>query len=118
MYTGDQVYADDVIHKDPAVTGPKTKDGKDIMFWLGGRKHVTDAGDSPILPKGSDLESFRARYKYHLEDAALADFFANVPLFATWVSLATSLATPAASDRPGTSRHSCCVWLGMPRAKC
>ena len=47
-----------------------------------GGSHVfcPEASPAPLRT----LDGFRARYKYHLEDAKLRQFLAHTPVFATW----------------------------------
>ena len=68
---GDFVYADNVIEK--VSTGMFNK----------GQTYLTP-GDVPVLPVAEDLETFRARYKYNLEDKALGHFLRNTIVYNTW----------------------------------
>jgi alkaline phosphatase D len=58
LFTGDTIYADTACDADTNVPG----------------------AEGPF----SDLEGFRTRYRYHLDDEALASFFARTPVYVTW----------------------------------
>jgi alkaline phosphatase D len=68
---GDFIYADNVI------------ESESTMFYNKGKKNYTPPG-TDCLPAASDLESFRDRYKYNLEEEQLASFLATTPVFNTW----------------------------------
>lgn len=68
---GDFIYADNAIEKES--TGMFNK----------GQTYITPGGVS-VLPIADSMESFRARYKYNLEDKALGDFLRNTIVFNTW----------------------------------
>ena len=58
LFTGDTIYADSACSAEQNVPG-----AEELV---------------------SDLDGFRARYRYHLEDSHYAAFLANTPVFATW----------------------------------
>jgi alkaline phosphatase D len=68
---GDYIYADDPIRK--VDTSP---------FFTG--QHFQTPNNVDILPVANDLDGFRARYKYNLEDEALGSFLRNTVVFNTW----------------------------------
>lgn len=68
---GDFIYADNKV------------EAESTMFWNKGQKYVTPQG-ADELPIASDLETFRARYKYNLEDKPLGTFLRNTVVFNTW----------------------------------
>ncbi|CAB9522626.1 PhoD-like phosphatase [Seminavis robusta] len=68
---GDFIYADNPIHK----VSP-------VPFFQGQTFQTPNNVD--VLEVATDLESFRARYKYNLEDEALGDFLRNTVVFNTW----------------------------------
>jgi alkaline phosphatase D len=69
---GDFIYADDPIWR-VADTSP---------FFKG--QHFQTPNNVAELPVATDLETFRARYKYNLEDEALGNFLRNTVVFNTW----------------------------------
>ncbi|MBX3015903.1 MAG: alkaline phosphatase D family protein [Caldilineaceae bacterium] len=58
MLTGDSIYADTACDGEQNVPG----------------------AEGPF----ADLEGYRTRYRYHLEDVSYADFLAKTPVFVTW----------------------------------
>jgi len=68
---GDFVYADNAIQA--VSTGMFDK----------GKTYLTPGG-AEELPVATDMESFRARYKYNLEDKALGHFLRNTIVYNTW----------------------------------
>ena len=68
---GDFVYADNAI--EAVSTGMFNK----------GQTYLTPGGMAE-LPVATDLETFRARYKYNLEDPALGTFLRNTIVYNTW----------------------------------
>ena len=68
---GDFVYADNAI--EAVSTGMFNK----------GCTYMTPGGVD-ILPVATDLATFRARYKYNLEDKALGHFLRNTIVYNTW----------------------------------
>ena len=71
---GDSIYADNAI------------EAKSTQFWNKDKEYLTPPG-TDIIPVATDLEGFRARYKYHLEDSALGPFLAHTPVYNTWCGL-------------------------------
>ena len=69
---GDFVYADNPI--EAVGTGMFNK----------GHKYLLPGGAATELPVAHDLASFRARYKYNLEDKALGGFLRNTTVYNTW----------------------------------
>jgi len=76
---GDFVYADNAIEK--VSTGPFNK----------GCTYLTPGGVD-ALPVAKDMGTFRARYKYNLEDKALITFLQNTIVYNTWDDHGKSLA--------------------------
>ena len=98
---GDCIYGDNAI------------DAVGTQFFNKGRKFVTAPGVE-TLPAASDLASFRARYRYHLEDGPLSSFLAHTPVFNTWDDHEITddwgphlrvRATPNRRRRPRTGRN-------------
>lgn len=61
----------------------------DFFLITGDTVYVDSACNAPANVPGAegpytDLEGFRARYRYHLEDAPYANFLAQTPVYATW----------------------------------
>ena len=68
---GDFIYADNAIHKvDPS------------PFFKGQRFQTPN--DVDVLEVANDIEGFRNRYKYTLEDEHLCDFLRNTVVYNTW----------------------------------
>ena len=65
---GDAIYANNTI------------DATSSELWTKGKQFVEGEG----MAHATDLEGFRARYRYHLADKALMEFYSRVPVFATW----------------------------------
>ena len=68
MCNGDFIYADNAI------------EAVGSMPWNKGTSHVVGEG----MAVASDLDGFRARYRYHLADDKLAAFLASTSLLSTW----------------------------------
>ena len=83
---GDFVYADNAI--EAVSTGMFNK----------GCTYMTPGGVD-VLPVATDLATFRARYKYNLEDKALGNFLRNTIVYNTWDDHGTFLL------------FSACIWL-------
>jgi alkaline phosphatase D len=61
----------------------------DFFMLVGDGVYVDSACQVPDNEPGAeevatDLEGMRARYRYHLEDAAYAEFLAQTPVYVTW----------------------------------
>ena len=71
LLNGDSIYADDSIAE--VSQNP----------WNMGAKFVTQNGVS-VMPPVSELEGFRGRYKYHLEEPTYSKFLRNCPTYTNW----------------------------------
>lgn len=72
---GDFIYADNAIYANSSkAPGPDFFKAHDFQ--------TTNNVD--VMPVASDLDTFRARYKYNLEDDDLAAFFRNTVVYQTW----------------------------------
>jgi alkaline phosphatase D len=63
--------------------------GGDFFLLTGDSVYVDNACPTPDNEPGAvgpytDLEGFRARYRYHLEDSVYADFLAQTAVYVTW----------------------------------
>lgn len=71
LLNGDSIYADDAIEQES--TSP----------WNKGNKYIIQNGLS-TMPAAKELNGFRGRYKYHLEDVTYAKVLRNCPVYANW----------------------------------
>jgi alkaline phosphatase D len=71
LMNGDSIYADDkieMVSRNP---------------WNQGDHFLTQNGIA-VMHAAKDLDGFRDRYKYHLEDLAYSKFLRNCPVYSTW----------------------------------
>ena len=71
LLNGDSIYADDPI------------EAESTNFFNNGDKFITQNRVS-VMPAAKELNSFRGRYKYHLEDPTYANFLRNCPIYTNW----------------------------------
>ena len=79
---GDSIYADDTI--EAVSTSPWNKGWANVMPSASSSPAAAAAEKSKVLHPAESLESFRERYKYHLEDRSYAALLASTAVYNTW----------------------------------